>query len=330
MVPSTQELLDQLITQGYGITLPSGQQYNSFNAAPGQEIAATTGLDVMGNGSSLTPNQPSGTPQQQPVPAGKEQVITQRLGGTPQENADALSNAWKEFVAYQKSLPKKKANVNKDNLKSKTRLLGAPPLLDEFINWVGDKGANPTNGAQSTLNRSFGAGNQGSSVKDGSRDIGGLGRAAQMPRYTKEQQAILSGQVLPQLTQALQRQPEYDFAPIQQQAEREFREKTIPGIANQFTTMGGEGLRGSAFYRALGNASAGLHENLSSMKSQYGQQNEGLHQARLNQLLGAGLQPSFENIFAPKAPSTWQSLAPGLGAGVGAGLAYGVKSGLGF
>ena len=78
--------------------------------------------------------------------------------------------------------------------------------------------------------------------------------------------------------------PYQGFEPIQNEAMRQFNTQTVPGIAEQFTAMGG-GQRSSNFGKSLGQAGAGLQSMLAAQRAQYGQnqQDFGLRQAGLGQ-----------------------------------------------
>lgn len=107
---------------------------------------------------------------------------------------------------------------------------------------------------------------------------------------------------------------QFNFAPIAQQARTQFQQQTVPGLAERFAGLGsGAGLSSPAFASQLGQAGAGLEGQLAALQSQYGLQQQGLNQQLLNQLLGFGLQPQFENIYAPQQQSFGQSISPYLG-----------------
>ena len=57
-----------------------------------------------------------------------------------------------------------------------------------------------------------------------------------------------------------------DFEPLRQQAMTQFNTQTVPSLAERFTSLGG-GQRSSAFQGALGQAGAGLQENLAGMQT---------------------------------------------------------------
>lgn len=127
-------------------------------------------------------------------------------------------------------------------------------------------------------------------------------RTEQLPRFSPESQGLQNASIAAALNQLGNvQQNRFDFAPIQQQAMTNFKQQTLPTIAERFTSMGGQG--SSAFGQQLGAAGANLEENLAALKSQYGLQQQGLDQNLLAMLLGAGLQPSFENIYLAGEPS---------------------------
>lgn len=107
---------------------------------------------------------------------------------------------------------------------------------------------------------------------------------------------------------------------------RQFNEQTIPALAERFSSLGSGAQRSSAFQQALGQAGAGLSENLASLRG--GMQMQGLGQA-----LGYAQQPisNFGNFsqqalgtstkaFAPRQNSFIQQLLMGLASGGGQAL----------
>ena len=118
-------------------------------------------------------------------------------------------------------------------------------------------------------------------------------QTTQLPTRSPEQMALQS-QAGQMAMQGLQ-DPTAGFDPIAQQARSQFQTQTIPGLAERFTSMGQGAQRGSDFAGALGGAGSELEENLAAQKAQFGLQNQGL----LQQLLGIGMQPSFQNIHQP-------------------------------
>ena len=109
---------------------------------------------------------------------------------------------------------------------------------------------------------------------------------------------------------------------------RQFNEQTIPGLSERFAGLGAGS--SSAFQNALGQAGAGLQEQLASIRG--GLRNQGLGQA-----LGYAQQP-FSNLtrlldinslaYAPKTPGFWQSL--GIAGAGGLGQSFGSATGTGL
>lgn len=130
-----------------------------------------------------------------------------------------------------------------------------------------------------------------------------------------EQQSLLTGpqqglqnQAIQQLMSMLGQGQGGSFDPIEKQARTNFQTQTIPGLAERFTSLGGEGgQRSSAFQGALGQAGAGLEQNLAALKSQH-QTNQ------FGQLAGLAGQKSFENSYFPRQPGIGEQILPGLAA----------------
>lgn len=108
-------------------------------------------------------------------------------------------------------------------------------------------------------------------------------------QYTPQQQAGMD-QVLQRALSGIGSH-NFDFGPIEEQARRGFAEKTVPGIAERFTSLGAQ--KSSAFGQQLGAAGAGLEMDLAAMKQNYGLQQQQL----LHNLLGIGLRPQFESLY---------------------------------
>jgi hypothetical protein len=121
----------------------------------------------------------------------------------------------------------------------------------------------------------------------------------------------------------------FDFGPIEKQARSGFAQQTVPTLAERFTSMGNNALSSPAFASQLGQAGAGLEENLAALKSQIGLQQQGQQQNLLLNLLQTGLAPQSENLIHPQQPGFGESAA---NAGIQALLAYlaGGLPGLGF
>jgi hypothetical protein len=130
-------------------------------------------------------------------------------------------------------------------------------------------------------------------------------KTQQLPLYNPQQQQGFAS-ILQQALGGLQPgQFGAGFEPIAKAATSQFNQQIIPTIAERFTSLGGEGgQRGSGFAQALGQAGAGLSENLAAQKAQFGLQQQG----NLLNMLGLGLKPQFENIFRPAQPSDLATL----------------------
>jgi len=118
-------------------------------------------------------------------------------------------------------------------------------------------------------------------------------QTTQLPILSPQQQAWQqqAGQMA---MQGLQ-DPSQGFDPIAQRARSQFQTQTIPSLAERFTSFGQGGQRSSDFMGAAAGAGADLEEGLAAQGAQYGLQNRGL----LQQLLGIGMQPGFDNIYQP-------------------------------
>lgn len=122
--------------------------------------------------------------------------------------------------------------------------------------------------------------------------------------YTPEQQQAFN-QVLAQALSGLGKN-QFDFAPIENQARKNFNEVTIPGIAERFAGM--NALKSSAFNQSLGQAGAGLESELAAMKQNYNL----TQQQALQNLLGIGLKPQFESLYRPGQAGFGESLLSSL------------------
>ena len=96
---------------------------------------------------------------------------------------------------------------------------------------------------------------------------------------------------------------------------RQFNEQVVPGIAERFAGMGSGGnLLSGSFGQQMGQAGAGLEEQLASMRGQMGLQASGILGNMMGQAFGA--RP-FENVMRPATPGLFGSMAPGFGQGAG-------------
>lgn len=119
--------------------------------------------------------------------------------------------------------------------------------------------------------------------------------------------------------QTLGQNKPFDFAPIAQQAQEQFRTETVPSIADRF--LGTSNTRNSSgFQNALGAAGAGLQQNLAALKAQYDYQSHNQQQQNALQMLGMGLQPSYENIYTQGSPGFLAGLGENITQGLGKGL----------
>jgi len=145
--------------------------------------------------------------------------------------------------------------------------------------------------------------------------FGDAGKMSQVPQFNPQQQGALN-QILAQAMGGLQGN-KFDFEPIEQQARQGFQQQTIPSIAERFSRMGsGGGQRSSAFAGSLGQAASGLDTNLASMRSQFGQTQQG----QLMHLLQMALSPQNENIYMPSSQGFLGGMSGGMGQGIGSGI----------
>ena len=163
-----------------------------------------------------------------------------------------------------------------------------------------------------------------------------FGKPEQMQQaqlYTPEQQQSMQQQLggatqqLPQifeyLNQILSQNPEL-MKQFEAPAMRQFEEQILPTIAERFSGLNAQ--KSSAFGQQLGQAGAGLSENIAAQRAGLGQQAIG----QLQQLLQGGQQRQYENIFRPQTFGALGQLAGGIGQGLGTAGSLGLKSLLGF
>ena len=101
---------------------------------------------------------------------------------------------------------------------------------------------------------------------------------------------------------------------------RQFHQQTIPSLAERFSGAGAGGQSSSAFGQQLGQAGAGLAENLGALRGNLQMQAaSGLS----NQMTSALQQRPFENLFRPATQGLMGSLMPGIGSGIGSGIGMG-------
>lgn len=144
--------------------------------------------------------------------------------------------------------------------------------------------------------------------------MGSPGRMLQTPILGDDQRSAM-GDILGQARQGLA-QNKFNAEPILQQARTGFEQRTVPSLAERFTSMGSGGQRSSAFAGALGSAGAGLEQDLASLQQQFNMQDRG----QLMNLLNMALRPQFENTYMASTPGFLHELAPGLMSAAGAAL----------
>jgi hypothetical protein len=97
---------------------------------------------------------------------------------------------------------------------------------------------------------------------------------------------------------------------------RQFREETVPGLAEQFAGLGAGGSFGSSFKSAQAQAGASLAERLAALRAQ-------LRQQGAQGMMGMGqqsLSPFMQNVMIPRSPGLLEGL---LGLGGQAAGAFG-------
>ena len=114
------------------------------------------------------------------------------------------------------------------------------------------------------------------------------------------------------------------FEAFERPMQRQFREQTIPGLAETFTGMGEGGLSSSGFTQAMGKAGAGLSEQMGAMRGNMQQGAMG----QLMQMLGLGMGAKpFETMYRQGQGGMGTAAAPGLYAGLGEALPQLFKQG---
>lgn len=145
-------------------------------------------------------------------------------------------------------------------------------------------------------------------------------KTQQMPLFSPEQQAFMdmllqgtkpgvqSGmEYLSQLLSGDEKEMDIFEAPLR----RQYEEQTIPSLAERFASLDAQD--SSAFGQALGQAGAGLTENLAALR-------QGLKMQALQQLQGLftpGLGQRQENILRPGTSGFLGGVAQGAGQGLG-------------
>ena len=132
---------------------------------------------------------------------------------------------------------------------------------------------------------------------------GAPGRIQQTPTMTQGQMGA-QNQALQMALQGLQN-PYSGFDPIERRELQRYQQETVPGLAERFTAMGG-GQHSSAFEQAMRGGGIDLGNQLAALRSQYGLQQQG----QMQNLLGMGLQPQFENTYMGGQPGLIEQLFP--------------------
>lgn len=103
------------------------------------------------------------------------------------------------------------------------------------------------------------------------------------------------------------------FSAFEAPYKRQFEEQTVPGLSERFAGLGG--LSSSGFQQALGQAGAGLSENLASLRGGMQSNAAGQGMSGLQNLLGMSTQS-----IMPQQLSFLQQLLSSLSGGIGQGI----------
>lgn len=133
-------------------------------------------------------------------------------------------------------------------------------------------------------------------------------RREYMSRYSP-QQLRAQNQLLQQALGGLQDLG--DFSPIEERARQQFEQRTVPSLAERFTSLGGQ--RSSAFQQALGQAGSDLESQLAAQRGAFGLQRAGA----LQSLLQMGMQPQYEVSELEQQPGFSETFFPQLGQAAG-------------
>jgi hypothetical protein len=139
----------------------------------------------------------------------------------------------------------------------------------------------------------------------------------QIPTMTGQQQGF-QNQALGQMQSLLGPGGGLDPRANEAEARGNFMGKTVPGIAELFSSMGQGGQRSSGFQGALGAAGAGLERGLASDRSSF-------NMNMLNSLMGPGMQSSFDTYHQPATQGLFQQFAgPAAMMGMNMGAQHGL------
>jgi len=137
---------------------------------------------------------------------------------------------------------------------------------------IGERIGNAISSSPAAISQAVMGGNQGSyqGSYQGNSSGGGNGWSFQpiLPGELQSKYETLYGNALDKLNQRMQN----GINPLLNQARTDFYTKTVPSLAESFTSLGGAGgQRSSAFQGALGAAGAGLEQNLAGLQYQHDQ-----------------------------------------------------------
>jgi hypothetical protein len=135
-------------------------------------------------------------------------------------------------------------------------------------------------------------------------------------RNTTPNQDVLLGELFNRVPQGVQNLnlpgSQSSFAPIANEARRNFSQKTIPGLAERFAGLGNNRLQSSGFAQALGGAAGDFESQLAAQQAQYGLQEQGLQSNNLFNALSAYLHPQQDTTIIPGSDSSlrqgWNSV----------------------
>jgi len=157
----------------------------------------------------------------------------------------------------------------------------------------------------------------------GSFLFGEKGEMQQAQMYTPEQQKFMDmilkgagggmGSGMDYLSSILSGD-ESAYSKFEAPLKRQYEEQTIPALAERFAGLDAQ--RSSAFGQSLGQAGAGLTENLAALR-------ENLKMQALQQLqgmAGMGLEQRFENIYKQGSSGLVGAAMGGIGQGAGMGV----------
>lgn len=140
---------------------------------------------------------------------------------------------------------------------------------------------------------------------------GAPGQWSQQDIYNPQQMSAIQ-QIIQMAMGGLQN-PTQGFEPFAQSARQNLQENTLPGIAERFGMMGKGAASTGAFQGMLGRAASDLESQLAQGASQYGMQN----QQMMQNLLGMGLRPTFENVYQQRQSSGIEALLPHIAKALG-------------